>query len=158
MKCALLALAAAAARAQEAPVHNGIECQPLIADRIYNCGGPHDLFQFTNVTMTPVLKRGQPFHLHVRGVLREPVTFGAKVHIKVYVGILRVYLGEEDGCELAAKNPHEVQCPVSPALIDYKYTDVIPHLPFGGSVRFEATAVSSSNKQIFMTKSFIKLH
>lgn len=159
MKATLLTLLASAIAGQDvAPTHNGIPCRPLVKGTVYSCAGADDLFHFANFTMPPALKRGERFEIHIQGQLNEPVVHGSKIHVKVHVGYLRLYSGEEDLCAAMQASKGELRCPVAPGAIDYKYSDVIPRLPFGGSFKIEATGLSPAKKQIFLLKSHIKIH
>ncbi|KAI0239719.1 Phosphatidylglycerol/phosphatidylinositol transfer protein [Massospora cicadina] len=125
------------------------KCRPLANRVVSNCGNRNDAFYLKNVQLLGKPVKGKRLKVRVQGALRERITKGAKVVIKVNYNGYNLLTLNKDLCDFLVKLKSGYKCSISPRRINKVQTLSIPSYAPSGRYNIVAYGYGKNNRRIF---------
>ncbi|KAJ9082670.1 Phosphatidylglycerol/phosphatidylinositol transfer protein [Entomophthora muscae] len=124
-------------------------CKPMAGGVVSNCGNNKDAFVIQNIKLMGTTTRGSELTVKLDGILRETVTKGAKVTIKVKRRGRTLLNVNRDICDLLTERKIGYTCPVKAQKVSKTHKIKIPGYIPPGEYETEVTGINSNNRRIF---------
>ncbi|KAJ9077000.1 hypothetical protein DSO57_1020896 [Entomophthora muscae] len=125
------------------------DCRPLAKGVVSDCGKSNDVFQFSDIVLTPEAPTWNATnYIRIQGTLKETLTYGTYVNVTILQGG-KQHDDNKDLCAMLDQLRTQKRCPVSPQDIAFVNSlDITSYFPTG-NYKIKVIGFTNTSRQLF---------